>query len=360
MFALPSYAYYEIDLSIGDIIYFKAYLLGHAIAQGGTASLRIGLSKDGVNTKELGANDIVGIDTQFDEEYVFHSGDPYYSEKEFDSLLFFDYSLVSISSPNFEEWDGTGEYSLEKLIDRNTNTYMHTKRNTPINSDNPLTLIFNLGRKYYFDYIYFARQGYNNYVPKTLVILISEDNNNWNEIGTFTTSQENDINKVEIFLEDKVYTQYVKIHITEASTINPGYIALNSVEFIERNTLYYQKKPEFPHIGNYSSETNNVVINFDNFPYFGHSYVLKQGTFMKFNLEEITGVRIKVCNKYDSKVEIIVKNNNEEVKNDIVEIKANDNFDFPLVVNGLSKGNYSFVFNIEQGSIDLEYILYQV
>ena len=46
MFAYPSYAYYQIDLKKGDIVYFKAYLLGYTIATGGSASLYIGISKE--------------------------------------------------------------------------------------------------------------------------------------------------------------------------------------------------------------------------------------------------------------------------------------------------------------------------
>ena len=98
MFVPPSYAYYQVDLKKGDIVYFKAYLLGKTLATGASAWLNIGISKEAVvsSVRTLGSNDIVGIDSQFDAKYTFNSGDPYYSEKHFDSLSFFDYSLVSV------------------------------------------------------------------------------------------------------------------------------------------------------------------------------------------------------------------------------------------------------------------------
>ncbi|MBQ1732411.1 MAG: hypothetical protein II037_09400 [Bacteroidales bacterium] len=64
------------------------------MASGASAYLYIGISKEDVVSKvrTLGSNDIVGIDSAFDVKYEFVSGDPYYSEKQFDSLSFFDYA----------------------------------------------------------------------------------------------------------------------------------------------------------------------------------------------------------------------------------------------------------------------------
>ena len=61
MFAHPSYAYYQIDLKKGDIVYFKAYLLGYTLASGASAYLYICISKEDVVSKvrTLVSNDIV-------------------------------------------------------------------------------------------------------------------------------------------------------------------------------------------------------------------------------------------------------------------------------------------------------------
>ena len=50
--------------------------------------MRIPISKEAVvsSVRTLGSSDIVGINSEFDVEYTFNSGDPYYSEKQFDSL----------------------------------------------------------------------------------------------------------------------------------------------------------------------------------------------------------------------------------------------------------------------------------
>ena len=235
---------------------------------------------------------------------------------------------------------------------------MHTKQGKGINANNPLTLDFDLGIEYNIDYIYFIRNSKNNYAPKKLILSISEDNSNWNEIGEYTT-EENEANKVEISLNQKIYSRYIRMHITETTSAT-GYIALESIEFTEKNTKYYQKKPEFIHIGNYNSESNNVELNFINFPYFGHSYILKEGTFMTFILHEVTGVRIKVCNKYDAKVNMVITPDETEVKSETIDIKQSDGLDFPIIVSNLNKGRYMFKFSIEEGSFDLDYLLYQV
>ena len=359
MFARPSYAYFEHELNKGDIIYFKAYLLGKTLATGASASMYIGISKDNTvaNVRTLGSSDIVGTNSEFDTKYEFNSGDPYYTEKQFDSLSFFDYSSVSVSSPNFESWDGGATYGLNKLIDRSTTTYMHTKKGKAINSANPLTLIFDLGKVYYFDYIYFVKKGPNNYAPKTIIISTSDDNINFIEQEEITTVINGD--NVEINLSKKYQTRYIKMHITETTSPSPGYIALISVEFIEKGVSYALKKPEFAHIGYYKGEENKVNVNFDNFPYFGHSYILQKDTFIEFSIENTTGIRIKTCHKTNAKIEAIVTQDGNEIKKETITINENSEEDFPIIVTGLNKGNYDFKFNIVEGSFDLEYILYE-
>ena len=360
MFVEPSYSYYQIDLKKDDIIYFKAILLGSTINSGGTASLYIGISKENVVSKvrTLGANDIVGIDSDFNTKYEFYSGDPFYDEKQFDSLSFFEYSLVSLTSPNFASWDGSETNGLSKLIDRNSNTYLHTKKNTPIRESNPLTLDFDLGREYYFDYIYFVKRGPNNYAPKNVTISISTDGNTWVEKETLEV--EINGNLAEINLSEKLHTRYIRIHITKTTTENTGYIALTSVEFIEKNVEYIQKRPEYAQIYYPKGETNAVTINFANFPHFGHSYIIKAGSYMDFSIKNTTGVRLKTCHKTNAEVKYTVKKGDTEIKADTINIKEGEDVDFPVVVTGLERGDYEFRFDIVSGKFDFDYILYEI
>ena len=359
MFNVPSYAYYQVDLKKGDIVKFKAYLLGKTLNTGSTAWLYIGIAKEPVVSavRTLGSNDIVGIDSDFDVKYTFTSGDPYYSEKKFDSLSFFDYSLVTVSSPNYQPWDNT--FNIEKLVDRKTDTYIHTKRNTPIKSTNPLTLIFDLGRSYTFDYIYFVKRSPNNYAPKVITISISDDNQNWVEKETVTAISESNSNLCEINLTNKLEARYVKMHITEATTSNPGYIALVSVEFIEKGINYALKNPEYVHISYYKGE-NTVNINYDNFPYFGHSYILQKDTFMSFEIKSTTGIRIKTCHKNNAKINYTVSKGTTNIKTGTIDVNSSDELDFPIIINQLARDDYSFKFSIVDGSFDLEYILYEI
>ena len=54
--------------------------------------------------------------------------------------------------------------------------------------------------------------------------------------------------------------------ITETTSPNPGYIALVSVEFIEKNINYALKYPEYAQITYQSGADTNVEINYKNFP----------------------------------------------------------------------------------------------
>ena len=357
MFESPSYAYYykEEGFPKGTEVKFKAYILGRTLSTGASASIYIGISKvkDASKVKTLSSSDIVGVDSEFGARYEFHSGDPYYTEKQFDSLSFFDYSSVSISSPNYEPWDSS--FSLDKLIDRSTTTYIHTKRGKAINSDNPLTLIFDLGKEYSFDYIYFVKRGPNNYAPAKLTISTSNDNNIYTGDKEYTTVVRDEI--VEINLSEKLTSRYVKMHITETTSPNPGYIALVSVEFIEKNINYALKYPEYAQITYTSGPETDVEINYKNFPYFGHSYIVKQESTIEFSIENTTGIRIKTCNKYAATIKVIV--NDAEFGSSPKEISADNTDDFQIIVNGLTRGNYNFKFEIIGGKFDLEYILYE-
>ena len=150
------------------------------------------------------------------------------------------------------------------------------------------------------------------------------------------------------------------MYITETTSPNPGYIALVSVEFIEKNVNYALKNPEYIHINYYKGEESNVQINYDNFPYFGHSYILKAETSMKFEIENTTGIRIKTCNKHDAKIEAIVSQDVNVIKSETITINSGDNLDFPVIITGLERGNYSFKFNLVEGTFDLEYLLYEI
>ena len=347
-------AHYEIDLKKGDIVTFKICLLAKNLNAGKTGFNYLGISKvdDTSKVRTLKKAEIFGINYEFNKKYEFYSGDPYKEEKQFDSNSFFDYNLVTLTSPNFEPW--SDQFTLEKMIDRKDNTYMHTKQSVKIKEDNPLTLIFDLGRKYYFDYISFKQGGNNYYLPKKFILSISEDGENWVEEKEYTTEESG--NSAVVTLEDKLYSRYIKLHIIEASQPNPGYIAIKSIEFLEKETtIYYQKNPEFPSLG---GPERNIEINFDNFPYFGHSYVLTENCFMNFILKETTGIKIKVCNKYDSKVSLIIDNDNSN--EEIFEIIADEGLDFPIEKRSLTKGKHKFEIIVNEGKLDFEYILYEL
>ena len=76
---------------------------------------------------------------------------------------------------------------------------------------------------------------------------------------------------------------------------------------------------------------------------------------MEFRIENTTGIRIKSCNKYETKIKVTVNNAEKET----IEISAENTDDFQIIVNELSRGDYNFKFEIVEGKFDLEYILYE-
>lgn len=355
MFAAPSYAYYERDLHKNDVVRFKAYLLGKTLTSGSTGSINIGISKTNEVSQvvTLGKNDIVGIDYEFDQPYVFLSGDPYKTEKIFDSYSFFDYSLVEVTSPNFVSWDNSEVYSLDKMIDNDETTYMHTSKNFRISKEAPLILNFDLGKIYYFDRIIFNRgpniKGF--YLPLNLTILTSDDGENWEEKGKYCTEKSGDRLAILDF-EEKMHERYIQLSISKQ--IEGNYVAIATISFIEKDLKLFQLSPEETQM----EGKNSININFDNFPYFGHSYILTSNCAISFLIQETTGMKIKVCNKYDSKVSLIVDNDRTNKKT--FDIKKADNEDYPVEIRGLNNGKHRFKIEVEEGKFDYEYILYEV
>ena len=60
-----------------------------------------------------------------------------------------------------------------------------------------------------------------------------------------------------------------------------------------------------------------------------------------------------------AKIEVVVTQDGNEIKKEAITINESNEEDFPIIVTGLTKGNYDFKFNIVEGSFDLEYILYE-
>ena len=103
-----------------------------------------------------------------------------------------------------------------------------------------------------------------------------------------------------------------------------------------------------------------VEINYKNFPYFGHSYILKPGSTMQFLILNTTGIRIKTCHKADAKIKATVKKGDDIVKNEeIIYVEASNTGDFQLTITDLERADYDFILDVVDGSFDLEYILYE-
>ena len=149
------------------------------------------------------------------------------------------------------------------------------------------------------------------------------------------------------------------MNITVTTAPNPGYIALISVEFIEKGVSFSLRNPEYAQIKYVEGQADHVKINFKNFPYFGHSYILKALTTIDFHFNNTTGIRIKTCNKNDAIVNGTVTQGNNEIKKQDFIIKEDDTDYFSVTITGLTRGDYDFHFKVSSGIFDFEYILYE-
>ena len=138
------------------------------------------------------------------------------------------------------------------------------------------------------------------------------------------------------------------MYITETTAPNPGYIALSSVEFIEKNVNYALKNPEYIHIYYPEGGENNIEVNYKNFTYFGHSYILKAVTDMKFIINDTTGIRIKTCHKYDATIKATVSHQDNIIKSETITIKESEALDFPVIITGLDREDYTFELKVEE------------
>ena len=103
-----------------------------------------------------------------------------------------------------------------------------------------------------------------------------------------------------------------------------------------------------------------MEINYKNFPYFGHSYILKPGSTMQFLILNTTGIRIKTCLKADATIKATVKKGDDIVKNEErINVEASNTGDFQLTITDLERADYDFILDVVEGSFDLEYILYE-
>lgn len=81
---------------------------------------------------------------------------------------------------------------------------------------------------------------------------------------------------------------------------------------------------------------------------------------MTFNIKNTNGIRIKTCHKNAAKIEYSVKQGESVKDTKTIDIGASNEADFPVIVTGLVRGDYTFEFTVKEGTFDLEYILYEI
>ena len=96
----------------------------------------------------------------------------------------------------------------------------------------------------------------------------------------------------------------------------------------------------------------DVVINKNNFPSYGISYILNKDAYMKFDLI-CSEFRIKICNSFYSKVDIYINNN----LNNTFIIENSDE-GYVIIIDNLEKQKYSIIVYIKEGKLDVDSIIY--
>ena len=339
-FQFDAYAHYQKNLNKGDIIYFKLYLL----ATSNQAKLYIGISKSNiVNEIKVLSSQIYNLNYKFGKTYEFHSGDFYPRFYYYDSSFFINYNLFEISSPDFESWDNSDAFGLDKIFDGLTNTYMHTKKDVTINSINPLTLIINFNQIVKFNQIILKTYSTNNYLPKSFTLSISNDNIEWIDIETYNDLELNSSKTLTFNFDYIISSKYIKFYIFKSSY---QYISIGSIEFNQPNLYFYELNPdEINYFG-------DVIINKINFPSYGVSYILNKDAYMKFDII-CSEFRIKICNSFYSKVNIYINNN----LNYTFIIEDNDE-GYVIIIDNLEKKKNSILVYIKEGKLDVDSVIY--
>ena len=339
-FQFDANAHYKIKLNKNDIIYFKIYLL----TTSNNGNLYIGISKTNKveDIKVLSSYNIKNNKYNY-EKIEFKSGDYFPRIYQYDSSYFINYNTFEITSPNFQPWDDNGIYTLDKIFDGKTNTYMHTKKGVTINEKNPLTLIINCKKKLKFNQMILSTYSVQNYLPKSFTISISNDSNNWNDIKTFNNIILN--SKTMIFDFEKIISGiYIKLHIFKA---DPQYISIGDIKFIEKEINYYELSP------NEIDFYGNIEINNNGFPTYGQSYILNKDDYLKMKIN-CTGFKIKICQKNNTEIKLYIDNKfiNE------FKINDNDSDEYVLEIDGLMKNVHDIVICILKGKLDIDLVIY--
>ena len=338
-FQFDANAHYETILKKGDLIYFKIYLL--TTSDNGNLYIGISKTKKVEDIKVLSNSNIFNNDYSF-EEIEFESNDYFPREYKYDSSYFIDYNNFEVTSPNFQPWDESGIYTLDKIFDGKNNTYMHTKRNIYINEKNPLTLIINCKRIIDFNQMILTTFSVNNYLPKSFIISVSNDDKEWKEIQTFKNLTLNS-KSMEFNFNNIISGKYIKLYIFEA---NPQYISLGNIKFNKKDIFYYELNP------NKIEFYGDIENNDKNFPAYGYSYVLNKDDYMKFKLC-CNEFKIKMCQKFYSEVKVYINNNV------LKEFKINENdLDNYIEINELEKKEHEILIYVINGKLDIEYIIY--
>jgi len=128
--------------------------------------------------------------------------------------LEYDSTNFTVTSSNFVPWDSN--YTLDKLFDGNSNTYMHTQKNVVVSETKPVDLVIDLKETKSFNKITFVGKGNNNkQLPTKVTISGSNDNTNFTLIGSddeLTSSG----GKAYFGIPNIVSYRYVKVEVTGA------------------------------------------------------------------------------------------------------------------------------------------------
>ena len=332
-------AHYEKTLNKGDIIYFKLYLL----ATSANANLNIGISKTNEVSDVITLSQIYNINYNFNYTYDFTSGDYYPRKYIYDSSYFINYDNFEVSSPDFEPWDDSGVFTLDKIFDGLTDTYMHTKKNIIINSENPLTLIINCNNNITFNQIILKTYGANNYLPKSFTLYISDDNIKWNEIYTYNDLELDSSRTLKLNLDNKISASYIKLYIFKA---NPSYISIGNIEFNLPEIKYYELNPD------YIQYYGDIEVNNNNFPSYGVSYILNKNDYLTMNIT-CSEFLIKICNSFESKVNIYIDDN---IYNEYVITNKEEGY--VIKVDNLEFKEHYIIVYVSEGKFDFDSVIY--
>ena len=288
------------NLNKGDIVYLKCYLY----TTSASASISFGINNtassktDGIKalTQVTSAISLLGS-----FEYGFES--PILYDREEEKSNYVSTNDVTLTSPDFEDWDGSGTYGLDKVLDGDPKTFANSKKNVTISDTDYVTLIFSFKEEVSINSIvFYGHPSSSSSGCPTDFSVYKEVNGEYVKVEDFKDLLVSGNTSTAKF-DNALRAEKIKVVITKT---NPRYLVLCDVSFMLDTKVKSLNKLEYTNLDAYTTNFEGI---------YGYTYDLSQ-TKVKINIEA-SYVKLNLKNMDNAIFTIL--NNGNIVEYEVVE-----------------------------------------